>query len=407
MNTQQPRMFKLLKTISSPQFHINEGSIFIQHCSEPDCAYTCGNYTLHPDHVENNPEWFEELAPLPTVKERIQCALVEERTEKLLNRDTDNAMIKVFTTHGGKISDILPLSKLSSIIESALNEDTVVQDNQDPLTIFTNSLREVKWDNDLFFRFNWGLTPVAGKITISPYKKHLQILPCKSTDDIGSGAGQAIYLDFQRKTDTVVEDKFDGKRVDTLFNDEYGQTGKMQPLSFGKRRFTKEEVDAIRNNAWTTGKYGNYNTYTEYVNVITKYPPENPFDKVAKYGEVPTGFFDKQVGKEQEWEIISFHNTDYKTVLNKNEDGTYGIYNAGYKEIMAASRTLLTIHSVRRLSDGEVFTVGDIVEWNLIEHKGSKPFTIKSFEINDILTQKRMFCNNNNIDICYLKKIKQ
>lgn len=61
------------------------------------------------------------------------------------------------------------------------------------------------------------------------------------------------------------------------------------------------------------------------------------------------------------------------------------------------------IKSVVRLSDNEVFTVGDKVMWNLPEQTKT-PFTIKSFEINDVLPQKRMFCNRNNIDICYLKK---
>lgn len=60
------------------------------------------------------------------------------------------------------------------------------------------------------------------------------------------------------------------------------------------------------------------------------------------------------------------------------------------------------INSVKRLSDGEVFTVGDLVKWN----NSQTPFLIESFEENNMHpTKKRMFCNNKIIDICYLEKV--
>ena len=63
------------------------------------------------------------------------------------------------------------------------------------------------------------------------------------------------------------------------------------------------------------------------------------------------------------------------------------------------------IYSVKRLPDGEIFTVGDLVKWNL-ERNSQTPFLIESFEENNMHpTKERMFCNNKNIDICYLEKV--
>lgn len=65
------------------------------------------------------------------------------------------------------------------------------------------------------------------------------------------------------------------------------------------------------------------------------------------------------------------------------------------------------IYSVKRLSDGEVFRVGDLVKWNL-ERNDQTPFLIESFEENHMHPfEDRMFCNNKNIDICYLEKVKK
>jgi len=64
------------------------------------------------------------------------------------------------------------------------------------------------------------------------------------------------------------------------------------------------------------------------------------------------------------------------------------------------------ILTVRRLSDGELFTVGDEVAWDLEKLPGHSkaPFKIISFEINTLLPIKRVFCNNANICTDYLVK---
>lgn len=77
------------------------------------------------------------------------------------------------------------------------------------------------------------------------------------------------------------------------------------------------------------------------------------------------------------WEIDSFKSNDWNNlILNKKEDGTFGSYSA--KEIDLLYSSTHSIHSVKRLSDGEVFTVGDIVYFF-----GSKrPSPIERFEIH-------------------------
>lgn len=65
------RKYKLLKDIACPMFTINKGEVFTKTGSaidSKDGAYTYGSngmYPLHPDTVEDNPEWFEEVKPAP------------------------------------------------------------------------------------------------------------------------------------------------------------------------------------------------------------------------------------------------------------------------------------------------------------------------------------------------------
>lgn len=58
------KRYRLLKDITDPRWLIPSGTIFVQKCPEKDCAYVIedgsGIFPLHPDSVENNPEWFFE-----------------------------------------------------------------------------------------------------------------------------------------------------------------------------------------------------------------------------------------------------------------------------------------------------------------------------------------------------------
>lgn len=59
-----------------------------------------------------------------------------------------------------------------------------------------------------------------------------------------------------------------------------------------------------------------------------------------------------------DWEVVAyFTEMAGGTVLDKNEDGSFGPFAAKESDLKASS--LFSIHSVRRLSDGEVFTIGD------------------------------------------------
>lgn len=63
------------------------------------------------------------------------------------------------------------------------------------------------------------------------------------------------------------------------------------------------------------------------------------------------------VEKEKEYEIISFCNNTF--VIHKNPNGTFGGFDA--EEQVLLSSSIHKINSVKRLSDGEIFTVGDKV----------------------------------------------
>jgi hypothetical protein len=78
------------------------------------------------------------------------------------------------------------------------------------------------------------------------------------------------------------------------------------------------------------------------------------------------------------YEILSFASTEGYTlcVLSRNENGTFGGFDAQEHSLLSSS--LHKILSVKRLSDGEIFTVGDKIKgW------GETPIIeIKKFEID-------------------------
>jgi len=69
---------------------------------------------------------------------------------------------------------------------------------------------------------------------------------------------------------------------------------------------------------------------------------------------------------EKEYEILSFVcDLGYiKVDLTRNKDGFYGIYNVEEKVLINSN--LHHIHSVKRLSDGEIFTIGDLTTKGVI-----------------------------------------
>lgn len=72
--------------------------------------------------------------------------------------------------------------------------------------------------------------------------------------------------------------------------------------------------------------------------------------------------------EQQEWEIVSFKADQFHMcgyLLEKNLNGTFGGWDTDETHLLASS--VHSIHSVRRLSDGVVFTVGDKVNYGVIE----------------------------------------
>lgn len=105
--------------------------------------------------------------------------------------------------------------------------------------------------------------------------------------------------------------------------------------------------------------------------------------KIAKdYSE----FWEKIV--EKDYEILSFNNKKEK-ILIKGKD-----YLAGIAEQILLDSKINEIHSVKRLSDGEVFTINDKIE---VENKG----IIVKFEIDDLSNSGMTVYSDKNITTIY------
>lgn len=81
-----------------------------------------------------------------------------------------------------------------------------------------------------------------------------------------------------------------------------------------------------------------------------------------------TNFIKKHTEPKRDWDIVAFYNPDDKHIWGKGEvvlniaDNTFS-FSSGIRTLYLANPHKLKaeIHSVRRLSDGEVFTVGDMI----------------------------------------------
>jgi hypothetical protein len=82
----------------------------------------------------------------------------------------------------------------------------------------------------------------------------------------------------------------------------------------------------------------------------------------------------------KEYEILSFASTEGYTlcVLSRNENGTFGGFDAYEHSLLSSS--LHKILSVKRLSDNEIFTVGDKIGWGVT---GNYETNLKGFEIKE------------------------
>ena len=78
------KKYRLLQSIRDPRGIIEAGETFTKYADTLDAAYVYKNYTLHPSHVEHNPEWFEEIHEPPSNKQE-PSKEVFEWTDELVN----------------------------------------------------------------------------------------------------------------------------------------------------------------------------------------------------------------------------------------------------------------------------------------------------------------------------------
>lgn len=114
------------------------------------------------------------------------------------------------------------------------------------------------------------------------------------------------------------------------------------------------------------------------------------------YPEKYPEFWEKVV--EQDYEILSFKPTDKHTggvnQLITLQDVNYYRYQYNWASggctldemIVSVNKGYNSIHSVKRLSDGEVFTVGDFVDINNAIGSSNKNLTITGFNIGNVLS---------------------
>lgn len=116
---------------------------------------------------------------------------------------------------------------------------------------------------------------------------------------------------------------------------------------------------------------------------IPKWIIENSND----WEEVKGPIFGTSVMKKEEYEILSFRFIGYETIWSLKKDGLYGANTkARYtlEEMLKGKNSVedgnIEIHSVKRLSDGEIFTIGDSCCWES-GGKFREAFKIGEFEI--------------------------
>ena len=114
---------------------------------------------------------------------------------------------------------------------------------------------------------------------------------------------------------------------------------------------------------------------------------------------------------EKEYEILSFKTPNNNSLMvGKTTQGWYtGVLEVGSNDFRKEEWLLnheYLIESVKRLSDGEVFTVGDVVDERLSNYKSH---TISKFRIhfNELCIYSVKGSLNVNLQLCFLNKLKQ
>ena len=107
-------------------------------------------------------------------------------------------------------------------------------------------------------------------------------------------------------------------------------------------------------------------THKKIQNCYGSFEPNNGFHtfRKATLEEI------QMLEPKKDYEILSFFNTTNKCIFYKIKDGKYSSFKEAeigtFKEDEVLCMSHFTIHSVKRLSDGEVFTIGDEINFNNI-----------------------------------------
>src|ERR1044072_83292 len=100
---------------------------------------------------------------------------------------------------GGGMFERIALSKLPKDVRSILDSKIIYSSKESPtLSEWLNDQSEFEMKNDYLCTFTYNGKQCAGLITKSVFGDSLSIRPIDSSDDIGDGAGIAIYKEFKR-----------------------------------------------------------------------------------------------------------------------------------------------------------------------------------------------------------------
>lgn len=190
--------------------------------------------------------------------------------------------------------------------------------------------------------------------------------------------------------DTVVEDKGGIPLPKDLISTDnlhfVGADGIKKPLTdLYEKKYTQAQVDAIREelehqiNFWKESNNSNYESFKRVAYELRALKKQ--------YGQISLNPDNKAyTGKDSkvDWEIVSFKNDSQEDViLTRGADGYFRLkpHHGGSQESLLLSMSNMSIHSVKRLSDNEVFTIGDKV-YETITGKGGL-WEIKEFSLKD------------------------
>jgi hypothetical protein len=100
---------------------------------------------------------------------------------------------------GGGMFERIPLNMLPEDVRTILDSKLIYSSKEVPtLSEWLNAQIEFEMKNDYLCTFIYNDKQCAGLITKSVFGDSLAIRPINSTDDIGEGAGIAIYKEFKR-----------------------------------------------------------------------------------------------------------------------------------------------------------------------------------------------------------------